>query len=196
MVMLLRRSNEDKALQATFSSACFFFLFRVSFFHFKFSVLQRFKQTSCEYILPLFRSAFVHKALLIRKCRTVSKSQGEQTKPYPNTVTGPQWMLLLRLSGGSFCSRPPCCTASMRLALARLCSLVTVKISTTTLREQSGCVVYHIVAGPFFPPFFFFFAFLKGAGPASWYFFSSLCQCATDKACWPEGRKERIKEGN
>lgn len=171
MVMLLRRSNEDKALSATFSSACFFFLFRVFFFHFKFSVLQRFKQTSCEHILPLFRSAFVHKALLIRKCRTVSKSQGEQTKPYPNTVTGPQWMLLLRLSGGSFCSRPPCCTASMRLALARLCSLVTVKISTTTLREQSGCVVYHIVAGPFFSPFFFFFAFLKGAGPASWVFF-------------------------
>lgn len=163
MVMLLRRSNEDKALSATFSSACFFFLFRGFFFHFKFSVLQRFKQTSCEHILPLFRSAFVHKALLIRKCRTVSKSQGEQTKPYPNTVTGPQWMLLLRLSGGSFCSRPPCCTASMRLALARLCSLVTVKISTTTLREQSGCVVYHIVAGPFFSPFFFFCVF-KGGG--------------------------------
>lgn len=154
MVMLLRRSNEDKALSATFSSACFFFLFRVFF---SISNSRYFKQTSCEHILPLFRSAFVHKALLIRKCRTVSKSQGEQTKPYPNTVTGPQWMLLLRLSGGSFCSRPPCCTASMRLALARLCSLVTVKISTTTLREQSGCVVYHIVAGPFFSPSFFFF---------------------------------------
>lgn len=87
----------------------------------------------------------LHKAL--GKMQSWMETLRMANKALPKICVGPHWMLLL-LSAGPFSSRPPCCTRSMRFGLAvrppwRYRPLL-------SGAERRGCVVYHILAGPFF----------------------------------------------